>query len=238
MHYFVLFSWVLGNVAAFFIGELLHEAYDIAFGFGLIFLGFSTLFWLISQAQNKIKHYRFWDEVLTLSIYMLCALMLFVNFMVLIQMPFVEYGFGEKHVNYAVFVIGGSFFVFVSAVSVYLIAHTGVANILGIVLLHFVGPPLAILLFQHFLAYVILFVFLFVLFCNVSVNSPGNRFIRFFLIPYIPMAILVFLVYMIDYSGTWYFTDEYSEWTILVSMIVATIFGSALIIKRNIEPLE
>jgi len=238
VHYFVIFSLILGNVAAVFIGKLLQDYHtNTAFIFGLLFLGFSTLFWLISQARNKIKHYRFWDEVVTFSVYMLCAVSLFVNFIVFTQIPIVEYGFGGEHINYTV-LIGGSLFVFIAATTTYLIAHTGLANILGIVLLHFIVAPLVIFVFNHPMAYVILFVFLFALFCSVSENSIKNRFMRLFLIPYIPLATSLFLIYMMDYSGAWYISDRYSTWKILIFMTVTTIFGSAFIIKQNAEPLS
>jgi len=136
VHYFVLFSLILGNVVAASIGGLLYEANDIAF-----------------------------DEVLTFSVYMLCAMSLFVNFVVLTQIPIFQHAYEGNHPNGEVLLAGGSLFVFIAATTVYLIAHTGVVNILGIVLLHFVLAPLVIFTFRNPMVYVILFAFLFVLFC-------------------------------------------------------------------------
>lgn len=84
LHYFVLFSLILGNVAAFGLG------YFSIKWFGGIELGiisttlqvlgvFAILIWLTTQARNKIKHYHFWDEVLTYSIYVICTASLFGN---------------------------------------------------------------------------------------------------------------------------------------------------------------
>jgi len=78
VHYFVLFSLILGNIVAVGLG-----CFSIKW-FGAIDLEiipiviwvlnvFVILLWLITQARNKIKYYRFWDEVLTYSIYVLCT---------------------------------------------------------------------------------------------------------------------------------------------------------------------
>ncbi len=235
VHYFILFSLILGNVLARSIGELLkHYHTNTAFIFGLIFLGFSTLFWIISQSRNKIKHYRFWDEVLTFSVYVLCALMLYTNFIVLTQMPIIRNGFGGEFIDSEV-LIGGSAFVFISATTTYLIAHTGVSNILGIVLLHFLGAPLVVLIFGDPIAYVILFVFMFIMLCMISENDRITRFVRFFLVPYIPLAIIVLFIYLVQFADK-LSSNDIEVWHILLTMTVGTIFGSALIIKRNIKP--
>jgi len=85
-HYFVLFSLVLGNVVVFGLGYFRIKWYG-ALDWGNIYTGiwvlivFGILVWLVSQARNKIKQYRFWDEVLTYSIYALCTASLLVNLM-------------------------------------------------------------------------------------------------------------------------------------------------------------
>ncbi len=182
VHYFVLFSLILGNIAAMFASKLIGEGEILVFG--RVSLGLITLFWLISQAQNKIKHYRFWDEVLTFGVYMLCASMLYINFIMLTEIQLWGQGYNN---NTEVLLLGGSIFVFISATTVYLIAHTGIGNILGIVLLHFLGAPLIIFISGNPITYVILFVFMFILLCSISENDRITRFIRFLLIPYIPL---------------------------------------------------
>lgn len=198
VHYFLLFSLVLGNVVALFLGELLESYHtNTAFIFGVIFLGFTTLFWLISQARNRIKDYRFWDEVLIFGIYMLCALTLCINFIVLTQIPITRNGFGGEFISPEI-IIGVSSFVFISSTTIYLIAHTGLGNILGVVLAHLLGAPLVVLIFRNPIAYVILFAFMFILLCIISENDRITRFIRFFLIPYIPLAITMLFIYLVQ----------------------------------------
>jgi len=169
---------------------------------------------------------------------MLCAMSLFVNFVVLTQIPIFQHAYEGNHPNGEVLLAGGSLFVFIAATTVYLIAHTGVVNILGIVLLHFVLAPLVIFTFRNPMVYVILFAFLFVLFCILSENNRTYRFIRFFLVPYIPTAVLMCFIYLTQFTNLLDYdnTPHSGAWVILPIMIVTTIFGSALIIKRNIEP--
>jgi len=84
VHYFVLFSLILGNVVAFGLGYFPIKWFGAiemgGLGIGLQVVGiFAILLWLVSQARNKIKYYCFWDEVLTYSIYVLCTASLFGN---------------------------------------------------------------------------------------------------------------------------------------------------------------
>lgn len=83
-HYFVLFSLILGNILAFGFGYFPVKWYGArTMGVGFFLCQNLTLFilfaWFITQARNKIKHYNFWDEVLTFSIYILCTISLFGN---------------------------------------------------------------------------------------------------------------------------------------------------------------
>jgi len=84
VHYFVLFSLILGNVATFGLGYFLIKWFG-AINTNVIcmvvrcLMIFVILIWSVSQARNKIRYYNFWDEVLTFSIYVLCTMFLFGN---------------------------------------------------------------------------------------------------------------------------------------------------------------
>jgi len=237
VHYFVLFSLILGNIAAMFIGELLDDDKGTTIVFGIIFLIFSMLFWMISQARNKIKHYRFWDEVLTFGVYMLCALMLYINFIVLIKITITAH-VDFRHLFEYSSILFVSVFVFLVSTLVYLIAHTGVRTILGILILHLIVLPFIGILSGTHVLYVMLFALLFPLFYFISDNNPTYRFIRFFLIPYIPLTVFIcsiniiepgFLVAQSKLAFVW-------GWVTILLMLISAIFGSALIIKHNMEP--
>lgn len=239
MHYFVLFSLILGNVAAVFVGELLKNDKGIAFILGVILVGFSTLFWLISQSRNKIKRYQFWDEVLTFWMYVLCALMVYINFGVLMQIRIVlDQGFWYTPEYSSIIMM--SAFVFFSSILVYLIAHTGVRTILGILILHLTVLPFVGVFSGSPMLYVMLFLVLFPLFYFITENNPTYRFIRFFLIPYVPLAVFISSINLVRISdllkldGATYLWG----WTTILLMLISGIFGSALIVKRNIEPLS
>ncbi len=84
VHYFVLFSLILGNALAFSLGYFPIKWFgainmNMPFMVFQILVIFSALIWLISQMRNKVKHYRFWDEALTLLVYFLCTVSLLVN---------------------------------------------------------------------------------------------------------------------------------------------------------------
>jgi len=82
-----LFSLVLGNVAAFGLGYFPIKWFG-ALDLGVVFTGiwvlivFVILMWLMSQSKTKVKKYRFRDEVLTFSIYVLCTASLLGHLMV------------------------------------------------------------------------------------------------------------------------------------------------------------
>jgi len=84
LHYFVLFSLILGTLATYGLGYFLIKwfgAIDLRFLYlGIVVLNiFVVIFWLITQARHKIKYYKFGDELLTISIYMFCTASLFVH---------------------------------------------------------------------------------------------------------------------------------------------------------------
>ncbi len=84
VHYFVLFSLILGNAAAFSLGYFPIKwfgAIDLGFipvGIWVV-IAFGILAWLVSQVRNKIKQYRFRDELLTYLIYVFCTMSLLGN---------------------------------------------------------------------------------------------------------------------------------------------------------------
>jgi len=201
VHYFVLFSLILGNIVMAVISNAFLKSPHIGIAYisilGVVLLVFMTLMWLVSQSRIKIKTYRFWDEVLTFGVYMFCALSLFMNFMVLIQMPIIKVS-GGHYEFVPSYVIGMSVFVFVLAILVYLITHTGVANILGVIILHSITVPLSGLLIGMPIIYLGLFFMLFPLFYFIAENNSVYRFIRYFLIPYIPLALLLASVYIYE----------------------------------------
>ncbi len=240
VHYFVLFSLVLGNMAAAFTGMLLEDSKDVVFFFGAIFLGFSTLFWMISQARNKIKHYRFWDEVLTFGVYIACALMLYINFAVLMDIGIpVHKGF--RSIFQYSSILTASVFVFFTSTLVYLIAHTSVATILGILLLHLVVLPFIGTMSGSPVLYLMLFLLLFPLFYSISENNPIYRFIRFFLIPYIPLTIFIGSINLLNPLNVVLAQNElvYTwAWVTILLMAISLIFGSVMIVRHNLEPLD
>ena len=78
VHYFVLFSLILGNVVILGLGYFLVEKYGaIATNFLSLFIllvvGFLGLIWFISQVRTKVKMYKFWDEVLLFFLYIFCV---------------------------------------------------------------------------------------------------------------------------------------------------------------------
>ncbi len=78
VHYFVLFSLILGNLVAFGLGYFLVEKYgairtEFLSLFILLVIGFLGLIWFISQVRTKIKMYNFWDEVLLFFLYIFCV---------------------------------------------------------------------------------------------------------------------------------------------------------------------
>lgn len=201
---------------------------------GVVLLVFMTLTWLVSQSRIKIKTYRFWDEVLTFGVYMFCASSLFINFMVLIQMPIIKVS-GGHYEFVPSYVLGMNIFVFVLAILVYLIAHTGVANILGIIILHLVLPLFSGVLGGIPAIYLTLFLTLFSVFYFIPENNPVYRFIRYFLIPYIPLALLLCAIYIYESLDN-HIQTSIPIWIIIPLLMTATIFGSTFLIKRNIEP--
>jgi len=83
-HYFVIFSLILGNMAAFGLGYFpvkWYGAIEMGLGFFLFqnLTFFILLIWLITQARNKIRYYNYWDEVLTFSVYIFCTMSLIGN---------------------------------------------------------------------------------------------------------------------------------------------------------------
>ncbi len=84
VHYFMLFSLILGNMLAFglgyfpvkYFGAIDLDIVSVIIG-GLII--FTVLAWFITQARNKIRYYNFWDEVLTFAIYVIFTASLFGN---------------------------------------------------------------------------------------------------------------------------------------------------------------
>jgi len=135
-------------------------------------------------------------------------------------------------------ILFASAFVFFVSTLVYLIAHTGVATILGILMLHLVVLPFIGVVSGTPVLYVTLFLLLFPLFYFTSDNYPTYRFIRFFLIPYIPLAVFISSFNLVG-SGFIMVQNELTwlwGWLTVLLMLISLIFGSALIIKHNIKP--
>ncbi len=227
-HYFVLFSLILGNIGIVIVSNLfLKLGIDIGYVciLGTVLLTFATLIWAVSQSIIKIKTYRFWDEVKTFGVYIFCAILLYINLVVLIGFPFVDKFF----MRWSMWII--FFSVFFVSTSVYAIAHTNLLIVPATLLLHIVLFPLYFLT-QGILHFAILFLFIPILIFTPE-NGRGYKLARFFAIPYIPLGVLAAAtILFINFNWSpifWY--------PVFFIAIVLTVLLGALLVKGNFRPV-
>ncbi len=229
VHYFVLFSLILGNIAAYSICQLLKSLnLDVMIRvLPVVVLFFVLLVWMISQARVKIKVYRFWDEVITLGAYIFCATLLYINLSI-----FLGFSLGI-YIEKSVVIVRNSHalslfsFVFAIAALVYLATHTNIVIGIGAMLL-FVAFTAFSFYFDGSL-FGVLLMYVVPILTFIPENSRIIKFCRLVSVPFIPFGVLAFNPFYILPPILW----------CLVFLVasVATAFGGAFLIKNNFRPI-